>query len=486
MTKTDHLGVLAALVLALCLLALAAMDPARAAFPGNNGKIAFDGLIDNDIFSVNPSGVPAPVRVTTNPVAGDHATYSPDGSRIAFHGNGSTNDDVFVMNSDGTGIRRITRDNANNTRPAWSPDGTRIAYVSRRNTATFPNPGEDDEIFTMNADGSGQRRLTNNDGDDTSPAWSPNGVRLAFTAFRNFGPNTNSDAIMVMNATDANGDGNGDNERVFQANGGPDGNPVWSPDGAKIAWDDNADILVKGSATGNVVNPDTIPRLTDAGNGRDGFQPAWSPDGSRVAFIGRRPTSSDPYDIFLVGATGGTESRVTTNADINATSNVDWQPIPRCTKVGTPGNDTLNGTTGKDVLCGLGGNDRINGGGGNDTIVAGPGNDTMLGGPGNDMLNGGPGTDAASYASSATGVRASLTTGFATGEGTDVFSYVENLTGSQAIDRLTGSNVPNILAGLGGDDTLDARDGRANDAVNGGAGTDTCLRDAGDTSTGCP
>jgi Ca2+-binding RTX toxin-like protein len=485
MTRRDHLGVLAAAsAVALCLLALAAIDPAGAAFPGKNGKIAFDGLIDNDIFSVNPSGVPAPVRVTTNAVAGDGATYSPDGSRIAFHGNGSTNADVFVMNSDGTGIRRITTDNANNY-PAWSPDGTKIAYVSRRNTAAFPNPGGDDEIFTMNADGFGQRRLTNNSGDDTSPAWSPDGARLAFTAFRNFGPNTNSDAIMVMNASDANGDGNGDNERIFQANGGPDGNPVWSPDGASIAWDDAGDILVKDSDAGNV-DPDTIPRLTDAGNGRDGFQPAWSPDGTMVAFIGRRPTSSDPYDIFLVSTTGGTESRVTTDADINSTSNVDWQPTPRCTRIGTAGNDTLNGTAGKDVLCGLGGNDTINGGGGNDMILGGPGNDTLTGSLGNDIINGGPGTDAANYTSSATGIRASLTTGFATGAGTDVLSYVENLTGSQAIDRLTGSDAPNVLAGLGGNDTLDTKDGRANDAVNGGAGTDTCRRDAGDTATNCP
>jgi Tol biopolymer transport system component len=474
----------ASLTVCLCVLAIAATVPAGAAFPGKNGKIAFDGLIDNDIFTVNPSGVPAPVRITTNPVAGDGAAYSPDGFRIVFHGSGSTNNDIFVMNSDGTGIRRITTDNVNNY-PAWSPDGTRIVYVSRRDTTAFPNPGRDDEIFTVNADGSGQRRLTNNDGDDTRPAWSPNGARIAFTAFRDFGPNTNNDAIMVMDAADANGDGNGDNERIFQANGGPDDNATWSPNGANIAWDDNGDILVKGSATGNV-NPDTIPRLTDAGSGRDGFQPAWSPDGTRVAFIGRRPTTSDPYDIFHVSATGGAESRVTTNADLNATSNVDWQPIPRCTKTGTPGNDTLAGTAGKDVLCGLGGNDRINGGGGNDTILAGPGNDTILAGPGNDILNGGSGTDVASYASSATGVRASLTTGFATGEGMDVFSYVENLTGSSANDRLTGSNVPNVLAGLAGEDTLNTRDGRPNDVVNGGAGTDTCVRDTGDTATGCP
>jgi Ca2+-binding RTX toxin-like protein len=89
---------------------------------------------------------------------------------------------------------------------------------------------------------------------------------------------------------------------------------------------------------------------------------------------------------------------------------------------------------------------------------------------------------------SATGVIASLTTEFATGEGTDTFSGVERLSGSGLADTLTGSTGANILKGLGGNDTLRATDGiGGNDTVDGGAGSnDTCQKDAGDTARNCP
>src|SRR5262249_42123861 len=72
------------------------------------------------------------------------------------------------------------------------------------------------------------------------------------------------------------------------------------------------------------------------------------------------------------------------------------------TKVGTPGNDTINGTSGIDVINGLGGNDTINGLNGNDKLCGGNGNDTIKSGRGSDEVDGGNGSDTASY-SDATG-----------------------------------------------------------------------------------
>ncbi len=110
----------------------------------------------------------------------------------------------------------------------------------------------------------------------------------------------------------------------------------------------------------------------------------------------------------------------------------------------------------------------------------------MYGGADNDTLNGGPGTDTASYLGVATAVVASLTTNFATGQGSDVFVGIEDLIGTASGDTLEGSNRANVLEGLGGDDVLKVRDGRDNDTVDGGAGSDTCQRDPEDTARRCP
>ena len=92
-------------------------------------------------------------------------TWSPDGSRIAFDSERDGNLEVYVMNADGTGQTRLTDNPAADGVPAWSPDGSRIAFMSNRDG--------DYEIYVMNTDGSGQTRLTVNSAADVAPAWSP-------------------------------------------------------------------------------------------------------------------------------------------------------------------------------------------------------------------------------------------------------------------------------------------------------------------------
>jgi hypothetical protein len=124
------------------------------------------------------------------------------------------------------------------------------------------------------------------------------------------------------------------------------------------------------------------------------------------------------------------------------------------TVVGTSASETLTGTEGDDVVHAGGGNDVVRGLGGDDTICGANGDDVLEGGLGDDRLSGGAGVDAASYVASATPVTASLATRAATGEGTDAFTGLENLVGSRFADRLSGDDAAN--------------------AVEGGAGTDTC------------
>ena len=135
------------------------------------------------------------------------------------------------------------------------------------------------------------------------------------------------------------------------------------------------------------------------------------------------------------------------------------------------GRDVIDGLSGNDVLFGYGGDDILNGN--ND-------DDFLYGGTGDDKLHGGGGVDTVSYAFAAGGVSASLLTDSATGEGSDTFSNVENLTGSEFDDELTGDRWNNVLIALGGDDIVNGLDGDdllsggdGADALNGGAGIDT-------------
>jgi Tol biopolymer transport system component len=101
--------------------------------------------------------------------------------------------------------------------PAWSPDGTRIAFSSERDGNA--------EIYVMKADGSGVTRLTNTKADDGDPSWSPDGKRIAFVSGRN-----GKAEIFTMNA-----DGS-DQKTLVSMDRGDAVDPRWSPDGATIAF----------------------------------------------------------------------------------------------------------------------------------------------------------------------------------------------------------------------------------------------------------
>ncbi|HXJ66705.1 MAG TPA: calcium-binding protein, partial [Actinomycetota bacterium] len=140
--------------------------------------------------------------------------------------------------------------------------------------------------------------------------------------------------------------------------------------------------------------------------------------------------------------------------------------------VGTAGADTLSGTDGPDVICGLGGDDTLSGLGGDDILLGGGGNDTLSGGAGLDKAIGGKGNDT-----------------FAGDTGNDLLQGGpgnDTVNGNDGADVVIGNKGADHLFGDAGNDTLRGVDNvHANDALDGGAGTDGCHADKGDTKANC-
>ena len=176
-------GVAFALAAVTALAALTAGPAAGSAFPGDNGRIVFQGHRGGggpEIYSINPDGTGetrltnTPAELTNTQFAGNwEPSYSPDGRTIVFRSMRDRNAEIYTMNADGANQTRITNNPAPDSEPSFSPDGRRIVFA--REVDGHPS------IWVMDADGSNQRRLTNRPPfADIDPTFSPTGDKIAF------------------------------------------------------------------------------------------------------------------------------------------------------------------------------------------------------------------------------------------------------------------------------------------------------------------
>lgn len=276
-----------------------------------NGKLVFTSDRHNSglsIWTMNPDGS-SPTRLTHPQPRGeilpifvrvydDGPVWSPDGTKIAFFSNRNYTFALYTMNADGSDLRLVTDQVPNPTAAAWSPDGTKIALVGGLFFAIPPGDLAID-IYTVNVDGSGLTKLTKESGLNGSPTWSPDGSQIAFSSNRD--PDQRH-KIWVMNADGSNQrrltDIHNTSNPLFYG----DGWPSWSPDGSSILFTGYRDFNgARNCFEVNcleifVMNADGTndhPLTNDPNRGGIYQLPRWSPDGTKIVTSVELGTLSD-------------------------------------------------------------------------------------------------------------------------------------------------------------------------------------------------
>jgi len=186
----------------------------KLAFISDRDRERLDGTFEKrdvkHVYIVDYDGF-NPRRITVNRYLNLNPSWSPDGRTLAYTAYSPTGADIVLSRIyEGLPLQRPAKGLGNNYLPVFSPDGTRIAFMSTRDGQA--------EIYVMNVDGSNLRRLTNHPQDDVTPTWSPSGAQVAFTSTRSGRP-----LIYVMNAAD------GSDVRLITPDESEADRPTWSP-----------------------------------------------------------------------------------------------------------------------------------------------------------------------------------------------------------------------------------------------------------------
>jgi WD40 repeat protein len=189
-----------------------------------------------------------------------------------------TQSDLYVMRADGSGQTRLTTNQGDARSPSFSPDGARIVFGRAANAQATR-----EQLYVINADGSGLRQLTFAPNGAALPSWSPDGAQIAYTDGA-----TGQIAIM---------DADGTNARLLTRDTGRHCCSTWSPDGGQIAYiGANGQIYVIATDSAGA----SPRRLTN--DSTQHWTPRWSPDGAGLAFSANQGGNDAIYVMRLDGS----------------------------------------------------------------------------------------------------------------------------------------------------------------------------------------
>lgn len=243
-------------------------------YPGNY-------TVQNHIFRVLDASSGAPLhRLAVDRIA---PVWSPDSTRLLYATSivisDTYNSELFVVDVDGSNFTNLTNSVAHESLPQWSPDGSKIAYTAFE--------GQNNELYTMNADGSHITNLTNSPASEFAGMWSPDGARLAYLSYYG-SPDC---CIVSLHRMDADGS---NQVELVASNVATVLQPTWSPDGSKILFakyyseDDTIETNIIDSNGNHIATLDR-PRSYNY------FASAtWSPTGDALAYV-------DEDDIYILG-----------------------------------------------------------------------------------------------------------------------------------------------------------------------------------------
>jgi Tol biopolymer transport system component len=241
---------------------------------------------DSEIFIMNGDGT-GQTALTNNSAFDADPKFNRAGNKIVFTSNRDGNNEIYMMNADGTNAVNLTRNAASDSDPAISPDGSKIVFVSDRDR-TGPSLPSTLELYQLNANGSGVRRLTNNAEFDGDPAFSPDGRSLVFCSRRD-----GNEEIYRLNLDNLN-------QAPVNLSRNPrlDRFPNFTPDGARLVFTSDrsgdAEVYIMNADGTNVTDLTNSPLIdTD---------PVVSPDGRRIIFASARAGTLDIYSMQLNGS----------------------------------------------------------------------------------------------------------------------------------------------------------------------------------------
>ncbi len=314
---------------------------ASATPPGKNGSIAFTrfAIVDDrgeskagSIYTIDVNG--RGERRLTRPPAGAsdfQPDWSADGSRIVFERQLEDQPyQVWSVKPDGSDLRQIepgcpvpADQICDLSSPAWSPDGSRVAYMDAHGNVKYIGGTEWIEVgalSVMDADGSNRRQLTQlrrpTSSEDGEPVWSPDGTRIAFVRLNSTAKPRNGHAVFVINA-----DGTGVRQLTpwrMQAGDHPD----WSPDGRWILFR-SPEVGLAGTDLYRVhPNGTGLKRLTNTKQDIDMLSASYSPDGRSIVFS--QTGKGGLPDLWVMRADGTKVRQLTRSAKWDSAP--DWGP----------------------------------------------------------------------------------------------------------------------------------------------------------------